>query len=112
MTTVYDTQQPMPAELANARPPTRQDAIERIRNRGQLGSRTIEEFDDSLRGKQCGRNAYRAEMCQTYRAEFDRKREAAIDDALATLTSSEHAWHWPLSLVGNGLFAYTQKIAS
>ena len=44
-------QQPMPAELANARPPTRQDAITRIRFRGGLGSRTIEEFADSLRGQ-------------------------------------------------------------
>ena len=54
-----NTQQPMPAELANARPPTRQDAIARIRFRGGLGSRTIEEFADSLRGQQCARSRAR-----------------------------------------------------
>ena len=79
-------QQPMPAELANAWPPTRQDAIARIRFRGGLGSRTIEEFGDSLRGQQCARGTYTTQMCADYRAEFEREREAAIADALATLT--------------------------
>jgi len=81
-----NTQQPMPAELANARPPTRQDAIARIRFRGGLGSRTIEEFGDSLRGQQCARGTYTTQMCADYRAEFERGREAAIADALLTLT--------------------------
>ena len=81
-----NTQRQLPAELANARPPTRQDAIERIRNRGQLGSRVIERFDDSLRGQQCARGTYTTQLCADYRREFEREREAAIADALLTLT--------------------------
>ncbi len=75
---------PMPAELANARPPTRQDAAQRIRDRTPMGSHTIERFEDSLRGQQCARGMYTT-MCREWGREFEQKREAAIDDALATL---------------------------
>ncbi len=81
-----NTNRPMPAELANARPPTRQDAAQRIRDKTPMGSHTIEHFADSLRGQQCGKRMYSESGCADYEREFEQKREAAIDNALATLT--------------------------
>lgn len=73
-----NTQIPMPAELQNLRPPTRQDAIA-YRARGW---RTIPRFEDTMRGQQCAKGMYRAETCEEYRADFDKKEEAAITDAM------------------------------
>lgn len=76
------TQRPMPAELAILKPPTRADALAYL----QRGWRTIPEWETTVHGKHCAGGRYSQEMCTKYRVAFDEQREAAIADALATLT--------------------------
>ena len=71
-----------PAELAILKPPTKADALAYL----QRGWRTIPEWETTVHGKHCAGGRYSQEMCQTYRVEFDEQREAAIADALLTLT--------------------------
>ena len=72
----------MPAELAILKPPTRADALAYL----QRGWRTIPEWETTVHGKHCAGGRYPQELCTKYRVEFDEQREAAIADALATLT--------------------------